>query len=96
MVEFHRLRAVGDALAGLGEEVAGLAPVKQFCRKVTLQPVDTADHCGMIDAELFCGSRNRAAAHDGQHKTEVVPVDRPVALIQHFRTSMVQYLGLVS
>ena len=46
-------------------------------------------------AELLCGSGNRSAAHDGEHKAEVVPVDR-VALIQHFRTSMVQYLGLVS
>ena len=32
---FHRLRAVGDALAGLGEEVAGLAAVKQFCGEVS-------------------------------------------------------------
>jgi hypothetical protein len=55
-----------------------------------LQPVDTADHRGMIDAELFCRSRDRSAAHDGQHETEVVPVDRAAALIQHFRTSMVQ------
>ena len=87
---FHRLRAVGDALAGLGQEVAGLAAVKQFCGKVMLQPVDTADHRGMIDAELFGRSRDRSAAHDGQHEAEVVPVDRAAALIQHFRTSMVQ------
>ena len=93
---FHRLRAVGDALAGFGEEVAGLPAVEQLRRKVTFQPVDTADHCGMIDAELLCGSRNRSAADNCQHETEVVPVDCPAALIQHFRTSMVQYLGLVS
>ena len=74
---FHRFRAVGDALAGFGEEVAGLAAIEQFCRKATFQPVDTADHCGMIDAELFGGSRNRSAAHDGQHEAEIVPVDCP-------------------
>ena len=73
---FHRLGAVGDALAGLGEEIAGLAAIKQFGREVLFQPVDTADHRGMIDAELLCGSRDRAAAHDGQHEAEVVPVDR--------------------
>ncbi len=93
---FQRFRAVGDALAGLGQQVSGLAAVKQFCGEVPFQPVDTADHCGMIDAELLGGSRDRAAANDGQHKTEVVPVDRAAALIQHFRTSMVQYIGLVS
>jgi hypothetical protein len=49
----------------------------------------------MIAAELFCGSGDRPAAHDGEHKAEVVPVDR-ATLIQHFRTSMVQYLGLES
>jgi hypothetical protein len=49
----------------------------------------------LIHAELLCGSGNRSAAHDGEHKAEIVPVDR-AALIQHFRTSMVQYLGLVS
>ncbi|MEY9316215.1 hypothetical protein ABIF29_003014 [Bradyrhizobium elkanii] len=93
---FHRLRAVGDALAGLGQQIAGLAAIKQFCGKVALQPVDTADHCGMIDAELLGGSRNRPAAHDGKHETEVVPVDCAAALIQHFRTSMVQFIGLES
>ena len=65
MVEFHRLRAVGDALAGLGQQIAGLAAVEQFCPEMTLQPVDTADHCGMIDAKLFCGSGHRSAAHNG-------------------------------
>src|SRR6266700_3679396 len=91
---FHGLRAVGDALAGLGQEIAGLAPVKQLCREVLFQPVDAADHRGMVDAEWFCRSRNRAAPHDGQHEAEVVPVD--VTLIQHFRTSMVHYLRLES
>ena len=93
---FHRLGAVGDALAGLGQQVAGLAPIKQFCGEVALQPVDTADHCGMIDAELLGGSRHRSAAHDRKHETEVVPVDRVAALILHFRTSMVQFIGLES
>src|SRR6202008_297886 len=92
---FHCLRTVGDALAGFGEQVTGLAPVEKLRRKVMLEPADTPYHCGMIDAELFCGSGHRSAAHDGEHKAEVVPVDR-AALIQHFRTSMVQYLGLVS
>ena len=46
---FHRLRAVGDALAGLGQEVAGLAAIEQFCREMPFQAVDTPDHCGMID-----------------------------------------------
>jgi len=59
------------------------------------ETVDTPDHRGMIAAELFCGSGDRSAAHNGEHKAEVVPIDR-AALIQHFRTSMVQYLGLVS
>ena len=93
---FHRLRAVGDALAGFGQQVAGLAAIKQFCGKMPFQPVDTPDHCGMIDAKLLGGSGYRSAAHDGQHETEVIPVDRTAALIQHFRTSMVQYIGLVS
>jgi len=103
---FHRLGAVGDALAGLGQEVAGLAAIEQFGREMPLQPVDTPDYCGMIDAQLLCGSRNRPAAHDGKHETEVVPVEGIdavdivalglVALIQHFRTSMVQFIGLVS
>ena len=60
-----------------------------------LQAVDTPDHCGMIDAELFCSRGHRSAAHDSEHKTEIVPIDR-AALIQHFRTSKVQYLGLES
>ena len=60
---------------------------------MALQPVDTPDHCGMIDAELFGGSRDRSAAHNGQYEAEVVPIDGAV-LILHFRTSMVQYLGL--
>ena len=65
------------------------------------QPVDTPDHCGMIDGKLLGGSGNRSAADDRQHETEVIPVDRLGtlrlgALIQHFRTSMVQYIGLVS
>jgi hypothetical protein len=29
-------------------------------------------------------------------KRKSIPIDRTAALIQHFRTSMVQYLGLVS
>jgi malonate-semialdehyde dehydrogenase (acetylating)/methylmalonate-semialdehyde dehydrogenase len=49
----------------------------------------------MIDAKLAGGSRHRSAAHDGEHEAEVIPVDRAV-LIQHFRTSKVQYLGLES
>jgi hypothetical protein len=71
-----------------------------------LQPVDTPDHCGMIDPELLGGSRDRSAAHDGEHEPEVVPVEGIgafgikalglAALIQHFRTSMVQFIGLVS
>ena len=60
------------------------------------QPVDTADHGGMIDRKLLGGSGNRSAADDRQHETEVIPVDRLGALIQHFRTSKVQYIGLVS
>jgi hypothetical protein len=59
------------------------------------EPVDTTDHCGMIDAELFGGGGHRSAPHDGQHETEIIPIDR-ASLIQHFRTSMVQYLGLES
>ena len=47
----------------------------------------------MIDAELFRGSGHRSAAHNGQEEAEVVPIDG-AALILHFRTSMVQYLGL--
>ena len=99
--EFHRFRAVGDALAGLGQEVSGLAAIEQFCREMPFQPVDTPDHCGMIDRKLLGGSGNRSAADDRQHETEVIPVDRLGtlrlgALIQHFRTSMVQYIGLVS
>ena len=90
---FHRFRAVGDALAGLGQEIAALAAVEQFCGKPMFQPVDTADHRGMIDAELPGGSRHRSAAYDGQYEAEIIPVDR-AALIQHFRTSKVQYLGL--
>ena len=73
---FHRFRAVGDALAGFGQEIAGLAAIKQFCREMPFQPVDTPDHCGMIDRKLLGGSGNRSAAHDGQHETEVIPVDR--------------------
>src|SRR5262249_26401318 len=92
---FHRFRAVSDALASFSEQIPSLAPVKKLRRKVMFEPVDTPDHCGMIDTELFCGSGDRSAAHDSEHKAEVVPVDR-AALIQHFRTSMVQYLGLVS
>ena len=72
---FHRLRAVGDALAGFGEQIAGLAAIKQFCGQMPFQPVDTPDHCGMIDAELLGGSRDRSAAHDGEHEAEVVPVE---------------------
>src|ERR1700747_3108490 len=60
-----------------------------------LQPVDPPDHRGMIDPELSCGSRDRPAAHDCEHEAEVIPIDR-VALIQHFRTSKVQYIGLES
>ena len=93
---FHRFRAVGDALACLGQEVAGLAAIKQFCGEMPLQAVDTADHCGMIDGKLLGGSGNRSAADDRQHETEVIPIDRLGALIQHFRTSMVQFIGLVS
>jgi hypothetical protein len=68
---------------------------------VLFQPVDTPDHGGMIDAKLFCRSRDRSAAHNRQHETEVVPVESMgalvlAALIQHFRTSMVQFIGLVS
>src|SRR4051812_36753563 len=63
---------------------------------MSFQPVDTPDHCGMIDAQLFCGSGYRSAARDGQQKSEVIPVDRTAALIQHFRTSMVHFIGLVS
>src|SRR5262249_11096107 len=92
---FHRLRAVGDAVAGLGEEVAALAAVEQLCRKCMFEPVDTADHRGMIDAELPGGSRHRSAAYDRQYEAEIIPVDR-AALIQHFRTSKVHYLGLES
>ena len=88
---FHRLRAVGDALAGFGQQVTGFAAIKQFCGKMPFQPVDTPDHCGMIDAKLPGSRGYRSAAHDGQHKTEVIPIDRTAALIQHFRTSMVQY-----
>src|SRR3974390_1094377 len=62
---------------------------------MVLETVDPPYHRGMIDSKLFCGSGHRSAAHDGEHEAEVVPVDR-AALIQHFRTSMVQYLGLVS
>jgi hypothetical protein len=47
---FHRLRAVGDALAGLSQPVSGLAAIEPFCGKMPFQPVDTPDHCGMIDA----------------------------------------------
>ena len=98
---FHRFRAVGDALAGFGQEVAGLAAIEQFCREMPFQAVDTPDHCGMIDGKLLGGSGNRSAADDRQHETEVIPIDgfsalRLGALIQHFRTSMVQYIGLVS
>ena len=96
MVELHRLCAVGYALAGFGQQVAALAAIKQFGGKMPFQPVDTPDHGGMIAAELFSGSRDRSAAHDSQHVPEVVPIDRAATLIQHFRTSMVQYLGLVS
>src|SRR3954447_25600832 len=65
------------------------------------QPVDAPDYCGMIDRELLGGSRDRSAAHDGEHETEVVPVEGTealglAALIQHFRTSMVHFIGLVS
>src|SRR5215470_9377207 len=91
----HRLRAIGDALARFGQEVAALAAVKQFCRKRVLQAVDTADHRGMIDTELPGGSRHRSAAYDRQYEAEIIPVDR-AALIQHFRTSKVHYLGLES
>jgi hypothetical protein len=63
---------------------------------LTFEPVDTADHCGMIDAELFGRSGDRSASHDRQHETEVIPIDRLAALIQHFRTSMVQFIGLES
>ena len=59
-------------------------------------PVDPPDHGGMIDRQLLGGSRNRSAADDRQHETEVIPVDRLGALIQHFRTSKVQYIRLVS
>lgn len=48
----------------------------------------------MVDAKLFCRSRDRAAPHDGQHEAEVIPIDS--ALIQHFRTSMVHYHRLES
>src|SRR5262245_60555588 len=92
---FHRFRTVGDALPGLGEQVAALAAVEQLCRKCTFQPVDTPDNRGMIDAELPGGSRHRSAAHDRKHEAEIIPVDG-AALIQHFRTSKVQYLGLES
>jgi hypothetical protein len=55
----------------------------------------------MIDGKLLGGSGNRPAADDRQHETEVIPIEgfralRLGALIQHFRTSMVQYIGLVS
>src|SRR5437868_2870152 len=91
----HRLGAVGDALSGFGQQVARLAAIEQLRRKAILQPVDTPDHCGMIDAELSRGSRYRSAAHDGEHEAEIIPVDCAV-LILHFRTSKVQYLGLES
>ena len=93
---FHRLGAVGDALAGFGQEVSGLAAIKQFCGKVPFQPVDTPDHCGMIDGQLFRGGGDRSAAHDRQHETKIVPIDRSSTLILHFRTSIVQYIALVS
>jgi hypothetical protein len=47
----------------------------------------------MIDAELFGSRGDRSAAHNGQQEAEVIPIDR-AALILHFRTSMVQHLGL--
>src|SRR4029453_3714433 len=59
------------------------------------QPVDTADHRGMIDAELPGGSRHRSAAYDRQYEAEIIPVDR-AALIHHFRTPKVYYRGLES
>ncbi len=63
---FHRLGAVGDALAGFGEQISGLAAVEQLCLEMALQPVDTPDHGGMIDAELFSRGGDRSAAHNGQ------------------------------
>jgi hypothetical protein len=93
---FHRLGAVGDALAGLGQQVAGLAAIEQFGRQMPLQTVDPPDHRGMIDPELLGGGRHRSAADDRQHEAEVIPVDGAKTLIQHFRTSMVQFIGLVS
>jgi len=92
----ERSRVPGDALAGLSQPVSGLAAIEPFCGKMPFQPVDTPDHCGMIDGKLPGSRGHRSAAHDGEHKTEVIPVDRTAALIQHFRTSMVQYIGLVS
>jgi len=89
-------KAVGDALAGFGQEVAGLAAIKQFCGKALFQPVDTPDHCGMIDRELLRRGGDRSAAHDRQHETKIVPIDRSSTLILHFRTSIVQYIALVS
>lgn len=71
----HRLRTVGDALAGLGQQVAGLAAVEQFRGQMPFQAVDAADDGGVVDRELLGGSRNRAAAHDREHEAEVVPVD---------------------
>src|SRR5450756_606166 len=38
--------------------------------------------------------QDRSAPHNGQYEAEVVPIDRSAALILHFRTSIVQYLGL--
>ena len=93
---FHRLGAVGDALPRLGQEVPGLAAIKQFCGKLPFQPVDTPDHCGMIDSQLFRRGGDRSAAHDRQHETKIVPIDRSSTLILHFRTSIVQYIALVS
>ncbi len=61
----HWLATMVDSIASalsatrcpaLGRQIAGLAAIKQFCGEMTLQPVDTPDHCGMIDAELLGGS----------------------------------------
>jgi hypothetical protein len=68
--------AIRLALAGFGQLVAGLAAIKQFCGKMPFQPVDTPDDCGMIDAQPPGSRGYRSAAHDGEHKTEGIPIDR--------------------
>jgi len=86
----------GDALPGLGSRGNQSAAIKQFCGKMPFQPVDNArslwhDRPPAAGRPRIPFRRAQWRAQNGSH-----PIDRTAALIQHFRTSMVQYLGLVS